>query len=377
MKNSSVLLVHIQSPSVHRSIRGAKTTDLFFSPSSPRREAEKFFSKNPKNQPLSALANLARNNSSGFSLVEILAALTILTVLTLLLTQVMNTVTKGTRISNRAIDAASQARAVFDRIGMDLAVAIKRPDADFKISGGSDKKDLLKFLSQTASSNPSPLPAGFVNRGVSLVSYRIDSLPVNSGKPCLSRASKAISWNMPAFIGLKTNGLPISFDETEYPIAITSADLDVVSPSVIHAVVGVQLYPDGEPVYFQGEVTPTILKSYGQVVYRFPVRAGVGSDTGTPDPGNTYLDLNRIASLVVGLVVVDGEALKILDSVSTTTLASSFISTPNDGILPMDAWMKATQNLTKLPDSIPLPVRQSVRLYQRFYPITPYGSRNR
>jgi prepilin-type N-terminal cleavage/methylation domain-containing protein len=318
-----------------------------------------------------------KTGSSGFTLIELMVSLSVLVILGLLVAQIMIAASGSTKISSRQVDAASQARLVFDRIGLDLEALVKRPDADFQMGHGASGAPVLEFLSQVASADPAPLPAGFANRGISLVRYAMRKMADNAGRLCLVRAGKAVGWNMPGFVGYKNTGtagnpeylFPVSFRDAGYPVTIEDSDEDILSPAALQIVVGVQLYPDNAPVYSQGASLPSVANARGQVVYQIPMREA------SPGAGNGYADLERIASLVVGVVVVDLESLKLLDTAQVDALSAAFQALPQDGDLPLDAWMAASQDLSHLPSTLPPPARQAVRLYQRIYPINPYGSR--
>lgn len=326
--------------------------------------------------------------AEGFTLIEILVAVTVLAVLAALVVQVTFAVTQGTKISNRGVDAASQARLAFDRLGMDLAAMPRRQDINFVAGNSGD--DLLMILSGVASADSSLITSANRNRGLSLVAYRVSGHSGNEDsrkqpRSCLLRAAMPIPWTMPngtAYMGLQENGYPVRFGANgsyyNFPSELMpkppstapagATDYDVLAPGVIKVVVGFQLYPDNKEVYYgDGSVSA---EGRGQIVYSPPMCDKA------PGPGNSYVDVNRIASLVIGLVVVDVVSLKLLDKDQVDALAGAFSNPPNEGELPIKAWMTATSNLANLPSSVPLPARQAVRLYQRFYPITPYGSRN-
>ena len=71
--------------------------------------------------------------SAAFSLVEIMVAVAVLVILTILVAQLTNSATAITRLGTKHIDADTQARAVLDRIGLDIAQMIKRTDIDYYI----------------------------------------------------------------------------------------------------------------------------------------------------------------------------------------------------------------------------------------------------
>src|SRR5438045_4566625 len=70
---------------------------------------------------------------AAFTLVEIMVAVAVLTILIVLATQLLNSASAITRVGVKHIDTDTQARAVLDRIGIDIARMIKRTDLDYYI----------------------------------------------------------------------------------------------------------------------------------------------------------------------------------------------------------------------------------------------------
>src|SRR5881398_736305 len=71
--------------------------------------------------------------SAAFSLVELMVAVAVLAILIALVAQLTNSATTITRVGTKHIDADTQARAVLDRVGLDIAQMIKRTDIDYYI----------------------------------------------------------------------------------------------------------------------------------------------------------------------------------------------------------------------------------------------------
>lgn len=312
----------------------------------------------------------SKKRGQGFSLIEILVAMSVLALLGFIIAQMMASTSKTTRLSNQMVDTASQARLVFGCLGADISTLVKRSDVPFTARNASvGASDLLLFISGVPSADASLSTAA--NRGVSVVAYRVAVHADNANRPCLIRAGKAISWTMNSYFGLDSAGLPLSFSATIFPAALQpqTADFDILAPGVIRFVVGFQLYPDNQPVTLQdGTALP---KAQGQVVYSPPVRTVTSyGATSTAQ----VVDLTRISALVIGIVVIDLNNLVLLNAAQITDLSAVF-GVPSTDTLPVAAWGPTVGNPTLLPSTVPLPVRQSLRVFQRFYPITPFASR--
>ena len=128
----------------------------------------------------------------GFTLAELLVSVSVLLVIVFFVAQLMRTTTAITRPGNKYISTDTQARAVLDRIGLDLAQMLKRTDVDYyvkqpvnynghgnghgwgrKIQTGQQGSDQIAFFTQV----PGYYPAG-AQSAISLVAYR-----VNQGDP--------------------------------------------------------------------------------------------------------------------------------------------------------------------------------------------------
>ncbi len=300
-----------------------------------------------------------------FSLMEIMVAMSVLVLLGYIIAQVTGATSKTTRLSNQMVDTASQARLVFGCLEADLTALVKRPDVPLQAQNAAiGATNLLCFVSGVTSASATP-------RDVSIIAYQVATCADNTGpdriaRPCLVRAANAISWTQTDYFGLDSTGLPISFPSTLLP---QTSDFDLLAPGVIRMVIGFQLYPDNLPATLQD--TTLIANARGQVVYSPPVRTVVPYGGGT---STTVIDLSRISALVVGLVVIDLNSLRLLSATQVTTLGSAFAIPAND-TLPVPFWGPSAASPDSLPSSVPLPARQSLRIFQRFYPITPFVSR--
>jgi len=319
---------------------------------------------------------LGQSKRDGFTLIELLLTMMLTILLGILVTQATTATMKVTRLSNRSIDAASQARLALDCIGTDLSAVFRRRDVDFFAQNpGGAAENTLYFLSGVASSSASV--SGSDNRGISMVAYRIASHTNNANRLCLERAcipiprARPSSWAASSFMGLKSDGQPVKIDgsDTSFPTALipATADFDLLSPGVVRMVVGFQLYPDNQPVTLKDGTTEA--NSRGQIVYSPPIYYPTLTSGSTSTIA--YLDINRISSIVVGVVAIDLDSLRLLNASQVETLASHFPALSMN-TLPVSAWKTASD--TAASTGIPLPAAQAVRVFQRFYPITSYGN---
>jgi hypothetical protein len=333
-------------------------------------------------------------------LTELIAAMAALTILGLLIAQLLTAASVSTNLSNRLIDAASQARLAFDRLGLDLAAAVIRTDTDFYVGdptapsyyNGTNtaypQNNLLLFLSTVLSAKSTSFAAG--DRNLSLIAYR--TAPVVAGGPtCLFRAGVPVLWNRAytatwtagavtrAFMGINLLGYPVSFNPSDSSLDGTllpkTTDFDVLASGVLQMVVGFQLYPDNQAVTTQDGTLNNPAAAQGKIVYHGPARSYSYTTTTGGVPTNHplyYLDPSRIASLVVGLVTIDTKSLNLLTAAQTGTISAVF-PTPHDGQLPVQSWSPLLVPGSK-PAGVPTPAWQAIHVYERFYPINAYGN---
>jgi hypothetical protein len=143
----------------------------------------------------------------------------VLVLLVLLFTQLFNSAATVTVLGYKKMDADSEARQVFDRMGFDFAQMLKRSprsDIDYYLKSSSGAasdcgvcgthdqdgwtgNDQTAFYSTVAGYYPTPtaIPTGtpIGASPVSLISYRINSNSGSSSYNKMERMSKGLAWN--------------------------------------------------------------------------------------------------------------------------------------------------------------------------------------
>ena len=71
---------------------------------------------------------------TGFTLLELLVSMAVLALLTLVVAQLTNSAARVTTDSHLRMDGDSQARLVLDRLSLDFAKMLKRPDVTKQLS---------------------------------------------------------------------------------------------------------------------------------------------------------------------------------------------------------------------------------------------------
>lgn len=155
-----------------------------------------------------------RTAPAAFTLVEIMVAVAVLTILIVLATQLLNSASAITRVGVKHINTDTQARAVLDRIGMDISKMIKRSDLDYyikqpigynghgqghgwgkKLKNGQQGSDQCAFFSLVPGYYPPGSSPVQQQSPVSLVAYRINQISGSANYTQLERMAKGLLWN--------------------------------------------------------------------------------------------------------------------------------------------------------------------------------------
>ena len=155
---------------------------------------------------------------TGFTLAEVLVAVAILAIVLLTFTQIFNSASAIASKDNQRFDADEHARALLDRMAVDFAKLLKRPDLDYYLKSPSAPQpgnDQLAFYCALpgyypSSGSPSPF---------SVVAYRINAVRQ------MERMGKGLVWN-----GVSTVNAPLVFLPVKIAdiwIAATNADPDL------------------------------------------------------------------------------------------------------------------------------------------------------
>lgn len=144
----------------------------------------------------------ASTRRAGFTLVELLVSMAVLALILVLVSQMLNATRTITLMGSKQMDADAGARALFDRMAIDIASAVKRADVDYYLKGRpagnvQTGNDQIAFYSEVPGYYPSPSSQS----PVSLVAYR---LPPDRFR--IERLGKGLLWN-----GASTTEAPVVF----------------------------------------------------------------------------------------------------------------------------------------------------------------------
>ncbi len=289
---------------------------------------------------------LQRRGIAGFTLAELLVSVGVLVLLVLLFTQLLNSAATITALGHKQMDADSQARQLLDRMAVDFAQMVKRSDVDYfakgtaapnSVGGTMDGNDQIAFYSAVPGYYPSGSSTGSQSP-VSLVAYRVKS------QNKLERLGKGLVWN-----GVSSTDTPVVF----LPLLISNIWPYATNQS-----------PDPS--------SPSAYEIMGPQVFRFEycyLLKANGTLSITP-PG----DIAGIAAIIADIAVIDSKSKVLLTDADIATFATpggaNFLSDYSSGMAPGQLraqWQNTLNGIT----SLPRPALSGIRLYERFFYLSP------
>ena len=279
-----------------------------------------------------------RHHRAAFTLAELLVSVGVLVLLVLLATQLLNSAATITNLGHKQMDADSQARQLLDRMAIDFAQWVKRSDVDFwakgtvapnSVGGAMAGNDQITFYSTV----PGYYPSSGSQSPVSLVAYRINS------QNQMERMGKGLVWN-----GVSSTDTPIVFMPLKISVAFPSINSGSDPSS---EVIGPQVF---------------------RFEYCYLLKAD-GSLSITP-PTN----VSGIAAIIADIAVIDPKSKVLLTDAQIATLSASgganFLSDYASGMVPGQLraqWQNTLNGIT----SLPRPAVSGIRLYERFFYLSP------
>jgi prepilin-type N-terminal cleavage/methylation domain-containing protein len=291
---------------------------------------------------------IQQRRDNAFTLVEMLVSITILTLIVLLVSRLFNSASALTTSGNKRMDVDSQARPLLNRMGIDFAQMVKRPDVDYfvKSAGTQTGNDQIAFYSVVPGYNAtaaSPL---------SLVAYRINS------QNKAERMGKGLIWNGDSSTGTPMVFLPLTITANWVAATNNSVDVD---------------YELTAPNVFRFE-------------YYYVLNNGNLSDTpwDTVAGHSTPSGFRDVAAFSVAIAAIDPKSRVLLDN-------SSQVAPPNDNITKLVGKLvdyaqgmapgqlitnwQDTLNNNSSPDpeitAMPRPAISGIRIYERHFQLAP------
>jgi hypothetical protein len=309
--------------------------------------------------------------AGAFTLIELLVSVAVLILLVILASQLLNSAAAITSLGHKRMDADSQARQLLDRMAIDFAQMIKRPDVDYYLKSAetaapdcttcaaqTNGNDQIAFFAALAGYYPTPS----FQSPISLIGYRINSSSGSSSYNKMERLSKGFIWN-----GVSSSYKPILFLDSataptttisnQWPVAVSSSATDAdCSNTGCYEIAGSQLF---------------------RFEYYYLLKDGSFSnrpwDTAA---GHTNVGgMRDVAAIIADIAVIDARSKVLLTNSQLATLNGVSGQPPilidyAAGMLPGQlgaAWQNALNGVTNLPRS----ALSGIRLYERYFYLSP------
>ena len=275
---------------------------------------------------------------AGFTLAELLVSIGVLVLLVMLATQLLNNVATITTLGNKRMDADSQARQVLDRMALDFTQMVKRSDVNYylKSSGAATDcitcgpalhvgNDLAIFYSMV----PGYYPSDSYQSPISLVAYRVNSVK-------MERLGKGLAWN-----GASSGWTPVLF----------------------------------LPETFLGEFFSTAASDYeiiGPQVFRFEYCYLLNNGNLSVTPWYTTTSvggMQDVAAVVVDIAVIDPKSKVLLQDAQITSLGGQLVD--YSASMAPGQLRAQWQNTLNANTSLPRPAISGIRLYERYFYLSP------
>jgi type II secretory pathway pseudopilin PulG len=305
----------------------------------------------------------SRRYRGGFTLAELLVSVGVIVLLVLLATQLLNSAATITTLGHKQMDANSQAREVLDRMTIDFAQMVKRPDVDyyFKSSSGTVSdcgvcgaqtgNDQAAFYTAVAgyySTSPSPAPSYTDKSPVSLISYRINSDNTSSSYNRMERLGKGLAWN-----GVSSGWTPVVF-----------------LPQTIG---GPQPVGGNWPSAVSSGVTDSSYEVIGPQVFRFEYYYLLknGNLSATPwYTASSVRGMRDVAAVIAEIAVIDPKSKVLLTDAQIATFSTpggpNFLSDYSSGLVPGQLLANWRSTIDANTNGLPRPALSGIRLYERY-----------
>lgn len=253
---------------------------------------------------------------SAFSIVELLVAVAVLAVLVTLLTGAFSLFSQVAATTSRRLETGKQARTVFDRLAIDLDLAVNNRGVVIEFLknqglGGeaSSQNDALLMLANVRSQS-SDSRLAVVGYGVGTYQNKGEDFSLG----VLHRYTAPFSWD----------------DDTKKLALPEDAEAQPMAEGVLRFELA-------------------FVNDAGQIVVEIPT-----------DEEEREEFMSTLKSVVCTIVTLDEQSLRKLDDSQRTSLAQRFRDA-EAGKMPLEEWQKV--NLSDLPQ----PVAENIRFHQRYF----------
>jgi Prokaryotic N-terminal methylation motif len=333
---------------------------------------------------------LRLNASRGFTLVELLVSFGVLALLVFFVTSLLNSAATITTLGHKQMDADSQARQLLDRMAVDFAQMVKRPDVDYYVKSSATapaRRALQPGNDQIAfySTVPGYYPSSGSPSPVSLVAYRVNA------QNKLERMGKGLVWNavsstdtpvvfipIPLASPLPTPEFPSpSPNPTPSPAWPSAANLAAApTPEPSAEVIGPQVFRFEYYYLLKGQTitdtTTGTTTTYTSTVSTTPwdtrISTCCATRPGSPCCHNSVNGMEDVAAVIVNIAVIDSKSRVLLTDAQITTIANGLSDYNGEapGVFRAN-WQTYLDGITNMPR----PAISGIRVYERYLYLSP------
>jgi prepilin-type N-terminal cleavage/methylation domain-containing protein len=301
-----------------------------------------------------------RAENHAFTLVEMLVAISVLATLILLITRLVDSAATITTLAHKRMDTEEHARPLLDRMAVDFAQMVKRPDVSFYLKaggssnamsgGGAGVNDRLAFFTSVPGYYPSSL--GY-NSAISLTAYRINADPNSAASYKLERMGKGLAFN-----AAYATQIPILFSDSATSPTTT---IDNTWPAATRA------YPDASySTDSDYEIAgPQVFRLEYYYLYNAPGGGTVLVDYPSTWTSVDHIAINDVAAIVVAIAVIDSRSKMLLSNSQLSALAGRLVDY-SSGWAPGELLSRWQTTLDGVAD-MPRPAISGIRLYERYF----------
>jgi hypothetical protein len=333
---------------------------------------------------------LQRRSAAGFTLAELLVTVGVLVLLVFLATQLLNSTAAITTLAHKKMDVDSQAREILDRMAIDFAEMVKRSDVDYYLKSlaaaplrsvpqaGNDQIAFYSIVAGYYGTVPTPAPTFTTKSPLSLVGYRINGDSTSASYNKMERLGRGLAWN-----GFSSQWTPVVFMPIPLASALplgptatpTATPTGTAAPTPTPTASPTPAWPDASSataIWSESEVI-------GPQVFRFEYYylLNDGTLSGTPWVTSTHTDVNGmqdVAAIVVDIAAIDPKSKVLLTDAQLATLTTpgnaNFLADYSAGMTPgqlRTQWENTVNTIT----SLPRPAVSGIRLYERYFYLSP------
>ena len=265
-----------------------------------------------------------------FTLVEVLVAMTVLVILVGMITQMTNGVASVVRVGQAQIDTDGQARTLLDRMAIDFAAMVKRPDVDYYLKGRPTSltqpgNDQIAFYSQTPGYFPVSTDAT-AQSPVSLIAYRVNSKTLHMERLC-----KGLTWSgTSSSAGFPMGFLPVPLASplpSPLPSPTPSTTIEPLYPNAADPTVQDLNYEELGPQVFRFEYY-YVLKGQAatnNATNSTTLLSGIPWNVNAPASHTSVNGMQDVAGIGVLIAVIDPKNRALVSVNQLMTLANSML----------------------------------------------------